>query len=431
MTELIQKIRDKNVQVGVIGMGYVGLPLAVEIANSGIHVTGIDVVASKTEAINQGESYISDVPSPRLRENVTAGRLRAVSDFAVIRQLDAIIICVPTPLGKTKDPDLSMVVAAVDRIAENQRSNQLIVLESTTYPGTTEELMLPKLVENGYTVGRDVFLAFSPERVDPGNPTYNTFNTPKVIGGVTPQCLEVTVALYRNFIQKLVPVSSSRAAEMVKLLENTFRSVNIGLVNEMALMCDRLKVDVWEVIEAAASKPFGFMPFQPGPGLGGHCIPIDPLYLSWKLKTLNYRARFIELASEINADMPHYVVKKVNDALNEFSKSVKNSRILIVGVSYKKDIDDLRESPALDIIQLLQTRGAKVMYHDPYVLQIQFDNTALNSIPLAEGLSLADCAVIVTNHSSIDYQKVVDQAPVVLDTRNATRGMQSSKIIKL
>jgi UDP-N-acetyl-D-glucosamine dehydrogenase len=431
MKELIQKIRDKKVQVGVIGMGYVGLPLAIEIANSGITVTGIDVVAQKVDAINRGESYISDVPSVKVKENVTAGRFRAVTDFGVIKQLDAIIICVPTPLSKTKDPDLSMVVSAVDRIAENQRSGQLVVLESTTYPGTTEELMLPKLEEKGYKVGKDVFLAFSPERVDPGNPTYNTFNTPKVIGGVTPQCLEVTLTLYRNFIQNVVPVSSSRSAEMVKLLENTFRSVNIGLVNEMALMCDRLKVDVWEVIEAAASKPFGFMPFQPGPGLGGHCIPIDPLYLSWKLKTLNYRARFIELASEINADMPHYVVNKVNDALNDFSKSVKNSRILIIGVSYKRDIDDLRESPALDIIQLLQSRGAKVMYHDPYVPEIQFENTTLNSIPLEEGLRMADCAVIVTNHSSIDYKKVVEQAPVVLDTRNATRGMNSPKIIKL
>jgi UDP-N-acetyl-D-glucosamine dehydrogenase len=334
-------------------------------------------------------------------------------------------------LGKTKDPDLSMVVTAVERIAENQRPNQLVVLESTTYPGTTEELMLPMLEKNGYKVGKSVFLAFSPERVDPGNPTYNTSNTPKVIGGVTPQCLEVTTKLYRNFIQKVVAVSSSRAAEMVKLLENTFRSVNIGLVNEMALMCDRLNVDVWEVIEAAASKPFGFMPFQPGPGLGGHCIPIDPLYLSWKLKTLNYRARFIELASEINADMPQYVVNKVNDALNDFSKSVKNSRVLIIGVSYKKDIDDLRESPALDIIQLLQSRGAKVMYHDPYVPEIHFENTALNSIALEDGLAKSDCAVIVTNHSSIDYKRVVDQAPVVLDTRNATRGIHSSKIIKL
>lgn len=431
MTELLKRISERQVRVGVIGMGYVGLPLAVEIANSGIDVTGIDVDDSKVEKINAGHSYIPDVSSESVAKHVKAGRFRALADFKAIRELDAVIICVPTPLSKTKDPDLSMVVSAVDRIAENLRRHQLIVLESTTYPGTTEELILPKLEESGLRVGEDFFLAFSPERVDPGNPVYNTFNTPKVIGGVTPRCLEVASKLYRNFIERIVPVSSSRSAEMVKLLENTFRSVNIGLVNEMALMCDRLKVDVWEVIEAAATKPFGFMPFQPGPGLGGHCIPIDPLYLSWKLKTLNYRARFIELASEINADMPHYVVNKVNDALNEFSKSVRNSKVLIIGVSYKKDIDDLRESPALDVIQLLRQRGANVLYHDPYVPGINFEQGALKSVPLDEGLVQSDCAVIVTNHSSIDYSKVVHLSKVVLDTRNATRGIASPKIIRL
>jgi UDP-N-acetyl-D-glucosamine dehydrogenase len=431
MTDLLKKIAEKKVQVGVIGMGYVGLPLAVEVANSGLQVVGIDVDASKVDRINNGKSYIPDVPSSVVAKHVEARRLRAVTDFKVIQELDAIIICVPTPLGKTKDPDLSMVVSAVDRIAENQRPGQLVVLESTTYPGTTEELILPKLEEKGLKVGRDFFLAFSPERVDPGNPTYQTFNTPKVIGGLTPQCLEVASKLYKNFIEKIVPVSSSRAAEMVKLLENTFRSVNIGLVNEMALMCHRLNVDVWEVIEAAATKPFGFMPFQPGPGLGGHCIPIDPLYLSWKLKTLNYRARFIELASEINADMPHYVVNKVNNALNDFSKSVKGSKVLILGVSYKKDIDDLRESPALDVIQLLRQRGAKVMYHDPYVPEIAFDTASLKSVALEEGLASADCVVIVTNHSNIDYARVERMAKVVLDTRNAMRGIKSSKVIRL
>jgi len=431
MNELLKKISDKQVEVGVIGMGYVGLPLAVEIANAGIQVVGIDLDHSKIEKINAGSSYIPDVPSSAVQTHVTAKRLRAVADFSVIQGLDALIICVPTPLGKTKDPDLSMVVSAVDRIAENQRVGQVVVLESTTYPGTTEELILPKLEEHGLKVGKDFFLAFSPERVDPGNATFNTFNTPKVIGGVTPQCLEAASKLYSHFIQRIVLVSSPQAAEMVKLLENTFRSVNIGLVNEMALMCDRLKVDVWEVIEAAATKPFGFMPFQPGPGLGGHCIPIDPLYLSWKLKTLNYRARFIELASEINADMPHYVVSKVNDALNEFSKSVKNSRVLILGVSYKRNIDDLRESPALDVIQLLQQRGAKVMYHDPYVPEIAFEHTRLRSIPLDQGLTDADCVVIVTNHTNIDYEKVERLAKVVLDTRNAMRGIKSSKVIKL
>ncbi len=431
MSELLQRIAEKQVLVGVVGMGYVGLPLAVEVANSGLQVVGIDVDGSKVDKINSGSSYIPDIPSAIVAKHVQAKRLKAVTDFHIIQELDAIIICVPTPLGKTKDPDLSMVVSAVDRIAENQRKGQLVVLESTTYPGTTEELIQPKLEEKGLKVGRDFFLAFSPERVDPGNPTYQTFNTPKVIGGVTPRCLEVASALYKNFIKTVVPVSSSQCAEMVKLLENTFRSVNIGLVNEMALMCDRLKVDVWEVIEAAATKPFGFMPFQPGPGLGGHCIPIDPLYLSWKLKTLNYRARFIELASEINADMPHYVVNKVNDALNEFSKSIKGSKVLILGVSYKKDIDDLRESPALDVIQLLRQRGAKVMYHDPYVPEIGFDAASLKSIPLEAGLTEADCVVVITNHSNIDYPKVERLAKVVLDTRNAMRGIKSSKVIKL
>jgi UDP-N-acetyl-D-glucosamine dehydrogenase len=431
MTELLQKIQSKKIQVGIIGMGYVGLPLAIEVANSGIRVVGIDVAEPKVKLIHEGKSYIPDVASSAVSKHVQSGRLRAVSEFRVIRDLDAIIICVPTPLSKTKDPDLSMVVAAVEEIARNQRPGQLVVLESTTYPGTTEELILPKLEEAGLKVGEDFFLAFSPERVDPGNPVYNTRNTPKVIGGVTPQCLEVASKLYQNFIEKIVPVSSSRSAEMVKLLENTFRSVNIGLVNEVALMCGRLGVDVWEVIEAAATKPFGFMPFQPGPGLGGHCIPIDPLYLSWKLKTLNYRARFIELASEINADMPHYVVNKVNDALNDFSKSVKNSRVLIIGVSYKKDIDDLRESPALDVIQLLKNRGAKVMYHDPYVPEIKLEGVSLISADLDQGLREADCAVIITNHSHLDYQKVVECSKVVLDTRNATKGIESSKVIKL
>lgn len=428
---LLEKISSKSAKVGVLGMGYVGLPLAVEMANAGIWVVGVDLVEAKVKQLNRGVSYIQDVPSEIVARHVSAGLLHAVTDFKILKECDAIIICVPTPLGKTKDPDLSMVVSAVDRIVENQRPGQLIVLESTSYPGTTEELILPKLQESGLKVGDDFFLAFSPERVDPGNPQFNTFNTPKVIGGVTPECRKVATALYRQFIETVVPVSSSQTAEMVKLLENTFRSVNIGLVNEMALMCDRLGVDVWEVIEAASSKPFGFMPFQPGPGLGGHCIPIDPLYLSWKLKTLNYRARFIELASEINADMPHYVVTKINDALNGFAKSVKNSKILILGVSYKKDIDDLRESPALDVIQLLERRGAIVSYHDPYVPELRLDHICLKSADLERSLAEADCTVIVTNHSCTDYKKVVDQSRVVLDTRNATNGIQNKKVIKL
>jgi UDP-N-acetyl-D-glucosamine dehydrogenase len=431
MNELLEKIDSKAVKAGVIGMGYVGLPLAMEIAKANIFVSGIDISIPKVEQLNQGVSYIGDVTSEELAGQIRSGRLKATTEFNVIRDLDVIIICVPTPLGKTKDPDLSMVMAAVERIAENQRPGQLVVLESTTYPGTTEELILPRLQEAGLQVGKDFFLAFSPERVDPGNPVYQTHNTPKVIGGVTPQCLEVASHLYRHFILKIVQVSSCQAAEMVKLLENTFRSVNIGLVNEVALMCDRLGVDVWEVIDAAGTKPFGFMPFQPGPGLGGHCIPIDPLYLSWKLKTLNYRARFIELASEINADMPRYVVDKVNDALNDFSKSVKDSRILVVGVSYKKDIDDLRESPALDVIQLLQKRGAKVTYHDPFVAEIRLDSATLLSSDLELALRRTDCTVIVTNHSQLDYQRIVELSPVVLDTRNATKGIKSPKIIKL
>ncbi len=431
MQKLLQKIETKNVKIGVIGMGYVGLSLAVEVAKSGIHVVGIDVVASKIKAVNSGASYILDITNQEVAEQVGQGRLRAVSDFRVIRTLDAIIICVPTPLSKTRDPDLGMVLSAVERVAENRREDQLVVLESTTYPGTTEELILPKLEEAGGTVGQDFFLAFSPERVDPGNTVYHRSNTPKVIGGVTPQCVKVASHLYRHFIQTIVPVSSPRTAEMVKLLENTFRSVNIGLVNEIAMVCNRLGVDVWEVIDAAASKPFGFMPFRPGPGLGGHCISVDPLYLSWKLKTINHRARFIELASEVNAEMPHYVVDKINDALNEFGKAIKNSSVLIIGVSYKKDVDDLRESPALDVIQLLRNREAQVAFHDPYVPEIRLDGLSLKSVSLDRGLKEADCVVIVTDHSSIDYRYVVEASPVIIDTRNATQGIENAKVIKL
>src|SRR5437870_5730303 len=431
MRELLQKIESKTVQVGVIGMGYVGLPLAIEIASSGIKVIGIDVVESKVKQINEGCSYIPDVPSSEVSRHVQSGHFRAVNDFKVLSSLDAIVICVPTPLSKTKDPDLSMVVAAVERIAEHLRPNQLIVLESTTYPGTTEELMLPKFEESGLKVGKDFFLAFSPERVDPGNPVYNTRNTPKVIGGVTSNCLEVASRLYQHFIEKIVPVSSSRAAEMVKLLENTIRSVNIGLVNEVALMCDRLGVDVWEVIEAAASKPFGFMPFQPGPGLGGHCIPIDPLYLSWKLKTLNYRARFIELAGEINSEMPEYVCERVAHALNERERSVKGSAILVVGVTSKRDIEDVREAPALDIIKILERRGARVGYNDPYVPELQLNGTVLSSEELLPAVRRADVVVIVTDHSAYPYREIVEAAPVVVDTRNATKGIRSPKILKI
>ena len=415
----------------VIGMGYVGLPLAIEIAKSDIEVAAIDIDEVKVNAINLGRSYVPDVSTSLLNEQVQKKRLKAISSFEIIKALDAIIICVPTPLNKPKDPDLTMVVSAVEKIIENRGKQQLIVLESTTYPGTTEEMILPRLAQSYGKVGRDFYLAFSPERIDPGNKVYNTYNTPKVIGGITSNCVEVATKLYSNFVKFIVPVSSPRAAEMVKLLENTFRSVNIGLVNEIAMMCSRLGVDVWEVIDAASSKPFGFMPFKPGPGLGGHCIPVDPLYLSWKLKTLNYRARFIELASEINGDMPRYVVNKINEALNGCNKSVRDSKVFVVGVSYKKDINDLRESPAIDVIHLLKTRGAEVFYYDPYVDMIQLEDLSLKGIPLEQGLTEADCTIIITDHSSIDYQKVVDKAKLVVDTRNATKGINNSKIFKL
>jgi UDP-N-acetyl-D-glucosamine dehydrogenase len=362
---------------------------------------------------------------------VAEGRLRATTDFAELASCDAVIICVPTPLGKTKDPDLTMVVDAAKAIAERLHPGQLVVLESTTYPGTTEELILPLLKARGLVAGESFFLAFSPERVDPGNAHFNTKNTPKIIGGITPNCTRVAQALYSRALDKVIPVSSTQTAEMVKLLENTFRSVNIGLVNEVALMCERLDVDVWEVIEAAATKPFGFMPFFPGPGLGGHCIPIDPLYLSWKLKTLNYRARFIELAGEINSEMPEYVCEKVAEALNEREKSVKGSRVLILGVTYKKDIDDVRESPALDILKILERRGARVGYNDPFVPELQLNGTHMRSEDLLAGVRGADVVVIVTDHTSYPYPEIVEAATVIVDTRNATRGIRSSKILKI
>ncbi len=428
---LLDKIRTDAARVGTVGLGYVGLPLSVEFAAAGLAVTGFDLSAEKVQAIGQGDSYVQDVPSDRLRGLVRAGRLEATTDVRGLAACDAIIICVPTPLSKTKDPDLSMVVEAARAIAAHLRPGQLVVLESTTYPGTTEELILPLLEEGGLRVGESFFLAFSPERVDPGNPEFNTRNTPKIIGGVTPACTEVAEALYSKAIERILPVSSTRAAEMVKLLENTFRSVNIGLVNEVALMCERLGVDVWEVIDAAATKPFGFMPFYPGPGLGGHCIPIDPLYLSWKLKTLNYRARFIELAGEINSEMPEHVCERVAWALNERERSVKGSRILILGVAYKRDIDDVRESPALDILRILESRGSQVSYNDPHVPELRWNETSLRSQDLLPAVAAADLVVIVTNHSSYPYEEIVRQAKVVVDTRNATKGIVSAKILKL
>jgi UDP-N-acetyl-D-glucosamine dehydrogenase len=430
-TQLEAKIAAGEARVGILGLGYVGLPLSVEFASAGLRVTGFDLAQEKTAALNRGESYIQDVPGERVAALVRAGRLSATTDFAALAECDAIVICVPTPLGKTKDPDLSMVVDASRAIATRLRPGQLVVLESTTYPGTTEELILPTLAERGLAVGESFFLAFSPERVDPGNPRFKTRNTPKIIGGVTPTCTRVARALYTKAVDTVIPVSSTRSAEMVKLLENTFRSVNIGLVNEVALMCDRLGVDVWEVIDAAATKPFGFMPFYPGPGLGGHCIPIDPLYLSWKLRTLNYRARFIELAGEVNSAMPEHVCSKVADTLNEAGKSVKGSRILVLGVAYKRDVDDVRESPALDIMRLLESRGARVAYNDPHVAELRMDSSVLRSAELLPAAREADLVVIVTDHSGFSYSEIVEAATRVLDTRNATKGIRSPKIIRI
>ncbi len=429
--ELLARIESGTACVGTLGLGYVGLPLSVEFASAGLPVIGFDLSVEKVEALNQGRSYIGDVASGRLQPLVQNRKLQATTDFARLATCDAIVICVPTPLSKTKDPDLSMVVEATEAIAARLRPGQLVVLESTTYPGTTEELILPRLQEGGLKVGQDFFLAFSPERVDPGNKRYGTRNTPKIIGGVTPSCASVAQALYRRAVDTVIPVSSPQAAEMVKLLENTFRSVNIALVNEVALMCDRLDVDVWEVIDAAASKPFGFMPFYPGPGLGGHCIPIDPFYLSWKLRTLNYRARFIELAGEVNSEMPDYVCERVAGALNDRERSVKGSRILMLGVAYKRDVDDVRESPALDILKLLQARGAAVSYNDPHVASLALDGHNLRSEELLPAVRKADIVLIVTDHSAYDYREIVDNAQMILDTRNATRGLSSPKVLKI
>ncbi len=422
---LLQKLRDRTAQVGIVGMGYVGLPLAVEFAEAGLHVLGMDLIPEKVDMLNQGESYIIDVPTEQVARLHQAGLLRATTRYEDLAAMDAILICVPTPLRKTKDPDMSFIYAATEGVAKIVHKDLVISLESTTYPGTTEEVLVPLLAtDHGLKVGEDIFIAFSPERVDPGNPTYGVRNTPKVVGGVTPACVEISAALYSAACDRVISVSSTQAAEMVKLLENTFRAVNIGLVNEMAIMCNKLGVNVWEVIEAAASKPFGFMPFYPGPGLGGHCIPIDPLYLSWKLKALNYNARFIELASEINTSMPYYVINRVTDALNDDRKSIRGSQIVVLGVAYKRDIDDVRESPALDIIHLLEEKGATVCYHDPFVESVRLEgNRVAHSQPFtADLLHGADCVVWVTDHSNIDRQFLLDNARLVVDTRNATKG---------
>jgi UDP-N-acetyl-D-glucosamine dehydrogenase len=424
---LRDKIRSRSARAGIVGLGYVGLPLAVELAKAGFHVTGIDLDPRKVEQINDGRSYIPDVQTKDVQALHAKGLLDATSDFAVVRELDTVNICVPTPLRKTKDPDMSYIVSAVEGIAKHLHPGMLIVLESTTYPGTTDEVVQPMLEETGLKAGVDFFLAFSPERVDPGNPTFQTHNVPKVVGGFSPACSDLAKELYGVAIETIVPVSSTRVAEMVKLLENTFRAVNIGLVNELALMCDRMNIDVWEVVEAARTKPFGFMAFYPGPGLGGHCIPIDPFYLSWKAKQTGFDPRFIELAGHINAGMPHYVVDKVSEALNTRRKAINGSNILIAGVAYKRDIDDMRESPALDVMGLLLARGARVSYADPYVPEVHGREWSggydIKAVDLTRGgIAQYDAVVIITDHKAFDYAALVEEADVIVDTRNAIKG---------
>lgn len=431
---ILERIATREAKIGVVGLGYVGLPLAVAFAQEGFTVIGMDVDPSKVASLNRGESYIEDISSAVLEPLVKNGLLRASTECADIATVDAISICVPTPLRKTKDPDISYIVHAVDCLSEHLPlgEGQLIVLESTTYPGTTEEVVLPRFARNGFEPGRDFFMAFSPERIDPGRTDFTVRTTPKVIGGTTPDCLEVAMALYGAIVDNPVPVSSTAAAEMVKLLENTFRAVNIGLVNEVALMCDKLGLNVWEVVKAAATKPYGFMPFYPGPGLGGHCIPIDPHYLSWKLKTLNYTARFIELAAEINSHMPDYVVDKVSDALNDERKAINGSNILVLGVAYKRDVGDVRESPALDVIHLLSQRGGEVSYHDPFIPSVRLDGISLSSVELtAESLAAADCVVVVTDHQVFDWDWVADNARLIVDTRNALTTSGRARIVRL
>jgi UDP-N-acetyl-D-glucosamine dehydrogenase len=426
--QLLEKIENRTACVGVVGLGYVGLPLALEFARAGFHVIGYDVSERTTKALMAGKSHIQDVSSEELARLVKSGKFEATADESRMKDMDAVSIAVPTPLAKTRDPDMSYVLASADAVGRHCRPGVVIVLESTTYPGTTRELMQPKLEACGLTVGENVFLAFSPERVDPGNPIWNTKNTPKIVGGITPACTEVASALYATCLDSIVPVSSTETAELVKLLENTFRSVNIGLVNEMAIVCDKLGVNIWEVIDAAATKPFGFMKFTPGPGIGGHCIPLDPHYLAWKMRTLNYKTRFIDLASEINSEMPAVVVRKVAQALNEEKKAVNGSRILVLGVAYKRDIDDMRESPALDVIRLLENQGAKVAYHDPHVSQFREDGHEHKSVELTDkAISDADAVVIITDHSTVDYQRVVRLAGVIVDTRNATARLAKGK----
>jgi UDP-N-acetyl-D-glucosamine dehydrogenase len=422
----LSSIQSHDAVVGVVGLGYVGLPLGVAFAESGFRTLGFDVNPKVVAGINEGTSHILDITSDRLAALTESGTLDATTDFSRLSEADGIVICVPTPLSKTDDPDMSYILSATEAVQEHLRPGQLIVLESTTYPGTTREMVQPMLEETGLVAGTDFFLAFSPERVDPGNEKWNIVNTPKIVGGLTPSCHELAVALYGEALDHIVEVSSPEAAELAKILENTFRAVNIGLVNEMAVISDRLGIDVWEVIDAAATKPYGFMRFFPGPGLGGHCIPVDPHFLAWKMKTLHYRTRFIELAAEINAEMPRYVVDRIAEALNRVQKSVNGSRILLLGMSYKPEVDDVRESPAFDIVQLLRQRGAEVEFHDPYVAEVRIDDGVESSVELtAERLAAADAVVITTDHRKVDYGFVTEHAAIVVDPRNAvseTRG---------
>ena len=427
---LLERITNRTAKVGVVGLGYVGLPLAVEFAHAGFHVTGIDLDERKVAQLNRGESYIQDVPTSAVAPLVASGKLSATSNPGAVRDFDTINICVPTPLRKTKDPDLSFVVAAVEAIAGHLHPGMLVILESTTYPGTTEEVVQPILEKTGLKAGVDFYLAFSPERVDPGNEKWTTKNVPKVVGGLTPDCARLAAALYRSSIDTVVEVSSPKVAEMVKLLENTFRAVNIGMVNELAMMCDKLGISVWEVVDAAATKPFGFMPFYPGPGLGGHCIPIDPFYLSWKVKEVGFEARFIELAGQVNGAMPQHVVDKVTDALNTGGKAVNGANIFVLGVAYKRDIDDVRESPALDVMSLLLNKGGRVTYHDPFAASIDGNHwpggVDMSSVPLtAEALAAADCVVILTDHRQFDFSEILKHSRVVVDTRNAIKTKHS------
>jgi UDP-N-acetyl-D-glucosamine dehydrogenase len=423
---LLRRIHDRTAIIGVVGLGYVGLPLAMEFAKAGFRVIGYDVSERVVGLLMAGQSHIQDVPASEVQTAVAAGTFVATTVEERLGDCDAISIAVPTPLSKTRDPDMAFVLSAADAIARQAHPGLCVVLESTTYPGTTRELLQPRLEARGLTVGHDVFVAFSPERVDPGNAVYHTKNTPKVVGGITPACVDVASALYSSCIDTVVPVASPESAELVKLLENTFRAVNIGLVNEIAIICDKLGVDVWEVINAAATKPFGFMKFTPGPGIGGHCIPLDPHYLAWKMRTLNYKTRFIDLASEINSHMPEWVVQKVADALNDERKAVRNSRILVLGVAYKRDIDDVRESPALDVMRLLEERGAHVEYYDPFVREYREEGHVRRGVELSDQmLQWSDAVVIVTDHTNVDYQRVVNVARLVVDTRNVTAGTMS------